>query len=148
MSVHGNGVPAPPTPTAIPHRPSTFGLPRPRNPNNNDGASESQSSENDKRDKCLPTARVKTIMKSSPDVETISQESLFLITRATELFIMYLSKLGSRNGSNSSVGYNDLAEIVEQKESMGFLHDILPKKIKFRDYLRMMENELSDEEIL
>ena len=31
----------------------------------------------------LPMTRVKTIMKSSPDVETVSQESLFLITKAT-----------------------------------------------------------------
>ena len=32
---------------------------------------------------CLPQSRVKTIMKSSPDVEAVSQESLFLITKAT-----------------------------------------------------------------
>ena len=31
----------------------------------------------------LPLARVRTIMKSSPEVETVSQESLYLITRAT-----------------------------------------------------------------
>jgi hypothetical protein len=31
----------------------------------------------------LPMARVKTIMKSSPDVENVAQDSLFLITRAT-----------------------------------------------------------------
>ncbi len=35
------------------------------------------------RDVCLPQTRVKTIMKSSPDVENVSQESLFLITKAT-----------------------------------------------------------------
>ena len=34
----------------------------------------------------LPLARVKTIMKSSPEVETVNQESLFLITRATVSF--------------------------------------------------------------
>lgn len=32
---------------------------------------------------CLPLARVKTIMKSSPDVEAVTQETLFVITRAT-----------------------------------------------------------------
>ena len=31
----------------------------------------------------LPMTRVKTIMKSSPDVDNVSQESLFLITKAT-----------------------------------------------------------------
>ena len=126
----------PPTPTVLPQRSPLVGLPA------------RKDVEDDKRDKCLPTARVKTIMKSSPDVETISAESLFLITRSTELFIMYLSKLASKQRSNSNVSYNDLAEIVEKKESMGFLHDILPKKIKFKHYLAMMENEPSDEEIL
>ena len=37
----------------------------------------------------LPLARVKTIMKSSPEVETVTQESLFLITRATVSFIYF-----------------------------------------------------------
>ena len=41
----------------------------------------------------LPLARVKTIMKSSPEVETVTQESLFLITRATVsfYFLLFLS---------------------------------------------------------
>ena len=33
------------------------------------------------KDVLLPLAKVKTIMKSSPDVENIGQESLFLITK-------------------------------------------------------------------
>ena len=31
----------------------------------------------------LPIARIKTIMKSSPDLPNCSQESVFLVTRAT-----------------------------------------------------------------
>merc|ERR1711983_529632 len=94
----------------------------------------------------LPLARVKTIMKSSPDVETVSQESLFLITRATELFIMYMAKLASRNGGEDpGVTYGDLAAVVQRKESMEFLHDILPKKIKYGEYLKMMEDEEEDD---
>ena len=34
----------------------------------------------------LPLARVRTIMKSSPEVENVNQESLFLVTRATVSF--------------------------------------------------------------
>merc|ERR1712018_764724 len=95
----------------------------------------------------LPLARVKTIMKSSPEVETVTQESLFLITRATELFIMYLSKLGQRNGEDhDSVSYSDLASVVLRKDSMDFLQDIVPKKIKYKDYLKMIEEEKSDDD--
>ena len=35
------------------------------------------------KDVLLPLARVRTIMKSSPDVENIGQESLFLITKVS-----------------------------------------------------------------
>ena len=31
----------------------------------------------------LPVARIKTIMKSSPDLPSFSQDSVFLITKAT-----------------------------------------------------------------
>jgi chromatin accessibility complex protein 1 len=38
----------------------------------------------DERGKCeLPLSRVRTIMKSSPDVSNINQEALFLAAKAT-----------------------------------------------------------------
>jgi len=44
---------------------------------------------------------------------------------------MYMSKLAQRNGDDDrSVNYNDLAAVVAKKESMEFLNDIVPKKIK------------------
>lgn len=96
----------------------------------------------------LPLARVKTIMKSSPEVENVNQESLFLVARATEFFIMYLSKLGQRNGDDqNSVSYADLAAIVQRKQSMEFLHDIVPQKIKYSEYLKMMEEEQSEDDV-
>ena len=68
--------------------------------------------------------------------------------QATELFIMYLTKLSQRHGDNDAVDYQDLAAIVQRKESMEFLHDIVPKKIKFEEYLKMMEaiGEKEDDE--
>eukprot|EP00088_Acartia_fossae_P016204 TRINITY_DN1905_c0_g1_i1.p1 TRINITY_DN1905_c0_g1~~TRINITY_DN1905_c0_g1_i1.p1 ORF type:complete len:128 (-),score=43.44 TRINITY_DN1905_c0_g1_i1:297-680(-) len=89
----------------------------------------------------LPMARVKTIMKSSPEVENIGQESLFLITKATEVFIMYLTKLSQRYGNDQELTYSDLATIVSKKDSMEFLQDIVPKKIKYSEYLAIMEKE-------
>eukprot|EP00092_Neocalanus_flemingeri_P031852 GFUD01034599.1.p1 GENE.GFUD01034599.1~~GFUD01034599.1.p1 ORF type:complete len:134 (+),score=51.35 GFUD01034599.1:52-453(+) len=97
------------------------------------------------KDVLLPLARVKTIMKSSPDVENIGQESLFLITKATELFIMYLTKLSQRYGNDQEVEYSDLAAVVERKDSMEFLQDIVPRKIKYQEFLKMMEEEKDEE---
>ena len=43
---------------------------------------------------------------------------------------MYMAKLASRNGGEDpGVTYGDLAAVVQRKESMEFLHDILPKKV-------------------
>ena len=36
----------------------------------------------------LPVARIKTIMKSSPDLPHFSQESVFLVTKATVSFFI------------------------------------------------------------
>jgi len=44
---------------------------------------------------------------------------------------MYLTKLAQRHGEDDrSVNYNDLAAVVAKKDSMEFLNDIVPKKIK------------------
>jgi len=93
------------------------------------------------KDVLLPMARVKTIMKSSPGVENIGQEALFTVTKSTELFIMYLTKLSQRHGSDQELTYNDLASVVTKKDNMEFLQDIVPKKIKYSEYLEIMEKE-------
>jgi len=101
------------------------------------------------KDVLLPLARVRTIMKSSPDVENIGQESLFLITKATELFIMYLTKLSQRNGNtDTEVSYSDLASVVQKKDSMEFLHDIIPKKVKYSEYCKLVEDSKDEEDDL
>jgi len=93
----------------------------------------------------LPISRVKTIMKSSPDVSTISNESLFLIVKATELFVEELSKKTlQQSGTRNCVDYNFLAEIIDRQETLQFLQDIIPKKIKYKDYLKLVESNQID----
>jgi len=100
------------------------------------------------KDVLLPLARVKTIMKSSPDVDNIGQESLFLVTKATELFIMYLTKLSQRHGNDQEVTYTDLASVVQKKDSMEFLHDIVPKKIKYSEFCKLVADHKDEEDEL
>ena len=65
---------------------------------------------------------------------------------------MYLSKLASRNGGEDpSVTYADLAAVVQRKDSMEFLHDIVPRKITYGEYLKIMQSEKGkhdDEDVL
>jgi len=88
----------------------------------------------------LPISRIKTIMKSSPDVSTISNDSLFLIAKATELFVEYLAKMSLKKSDKAqTVDYNNLAVIVDEQETLQFLQDIIPQKIKYKEYLLMLE---------
>jgi len=83
----------------------------------------------------LPISRIRTIMKSSPDVSNISQEALFMIAKSTELFVQELSRRSQQESEDkTSVGYNALAEIVDTQETLQFLQDTVPKKITVRDY--------------
>ena len=60
---------------------------------------------------------------------------------------MYLTKLAQRNGEDQeSVTYHDLASVVQRKDSMEFLHDIVPKKILYSKFLEMMSQEKTNEE--
>ena len=61
---------------------------------------------------------------------------------------MYLTKLSQRHGNDQEVEYADLAAIVQRKDSMEFLHDIIPRKIQYQEYLKMVENRKDEEEEL
>ncbi|CAL1542198.1 unnamed protein product [Lymnaea stagnalis] len=94
----------------------------------------------------LPLSRVKTIMKSSPEVSSISQEALHLTGKATELFIQALAKFSyQQSSSKSSLQYKDLAEIVNSEDTLQFLHDIVPRKIKAKQYLKMLREQDEDD---
>ncbi|KAG7154437.1 U6 snRNA-associated Sm-like protein LSm3-like [Homarus americanus] len=91
-------------------------------------------------DLTLPTQRVKMIMKSCPDVETVSQETLHLITRATELFIQYLSEESLTNSSKrDSVDYEALADSVHSIDHLEFLKEAIPKKVMWAEAQRLIE---------
>ncbi|KAL3889867.1 hypothetical protein ACJMK2_002189 [Sinanodonta woodiana] len=96
----------------------------------------------------LPLSRVKTIMKSSPDVSCISQEALFLAGKATELFIQSLAQVSlEKSTDKKSLQYRDLAEVVNSIDTLQFLQDIVPKKITAREFFEMLkQNEDEDEE--
>uniref|UniRef100_A0AAG5D684 Transcription factor CBF/NF-Y/archaeal histone domain-containing protein n=1 Tax=Anopheles atroparvus TaxID=41427 RepID=A0AAG5D684_ANOAO len=85
----------------------------------------------------LPMARIRTVMKTSPDMGNINQEALFLMCRAAEMFIEHMAKGAHRAGSKS-LEYKDLAEYVEKDDNLEFLQQILPKKITVKEYKKLM----------
>merc|ERR1711911_165939 len=90
----------------------------------------------------LPLTRVKTIMKSSPDVESISSDALYYVTKAAEFFIEHLAQeIFENNKKQTEITYSGLAEVVQDNESMEFLKEMVPKKITFQEYNDLMKKE-------
>ncbi|XP_069692850.1 uncharacterized protein [Periplaneta americana] len=109
----------------------------------------------------LSLSRVKTIMKSSPDVENVSQESVFLVTKATELFIKYMVEEAYKESNNAkALEYNHVSELVQTREELCFLREIVPRKCKLGDIEEIIKQKdskaplspdlslISDDEIL
>ncbi|XP_057329434.1 chromatin accessibility complex 16kD protein [Microplitis mediator] len=87
----------------------------------------------------LPLARVRTIMKSSPDVDSIGQDGLFLVTKATEMFIQYLTtEAYSQANQKNTLDYKHLAEVAQTNETLDFLKEIMPRKITVRQFKELM----------
>ncbi|XP_020619390.1 chromatin accessibility complex protein 1-like isoform X1 [Orbicella faveolata] len=88
----------------------------------------------------LPVARIKTIMKSSPDLPSFSQDSVFLITKATELFVDYLAVTAHKQESDSrQLTYKGLSKVVEDDEALQFLADIVPPKVLVKDFMESLK---------
>ncbi|GFY69256.1 chromatin accessibility complex protein 1 [Trichonephila inaurata madagascariensis] len=97
---------------------------------------------NDKQSKLaiLPLSRIKMIMKSSPEVGNISPDSCFLVTKATEGFIAFLVRQALKASDNKTrVDYSDLAKIVSTIDTLDFLKDIIPPKIRGDKYLEILK---------
>ncbi|XP_012267634.1 chromatin accessibility complex protein 1 [Athalia rosae] len=99
----------------------------------------SQGSPQKPKDLHLPLSRVKTIMKSSPYVETVGQDCLFLVAKATELFIHHLSSEAHSLGKKGhTLDYKNVAEVVQSNETLDFLREIIPRKITVREFKELM----------
>ena len=83
----------------------------------------------------LPLARVKTIMKSSPEVENVNQESLFLVTRATVSF--YKSQFRKRQfvrDKNAQKNASNFAIFIEKEKPPCFFSFFISSKSTFLPY--------------
>ncbi|ODN04887.1 Chromatin accessibility complex protein 1 [Orchesella cincta] len=110
-------------------------------PSNSDDKTGGQSTRL-RTDVVLPQTKVKVIMKSSPEIEVIGGDSVFLITKATELFIDHLTTTAySSTGKSKTLQYKNLAEVVHKHQNMEFLRDIIPVKIPARVALQEMAKQ-------
>ncbi|XP_039270293.1 DNA polymerase epsilon subunit 4-like [Styela clava] len=76
----------------------------------------------------LPIARIKTLIKADQDVNIASQESVFLIAKATELFIEQLSRdvyRVTQGNKRKTIQKKDLDMVLEINDELAFLEGTL-----------------------
>ena len=76
----------------------------------------------------LPLSRIKSIMKSDPDVTLASQEAVITIAKATELFIWELSKdavHSTLQSKRKTLQRKDLDSILDTRDRYLFLEGTL-----------------------
>ncbi|XP_026498071.2 chromatin accessibility complex 16kD protein [Vanessa tameamea] len=95
------------------------------------------------KDLHLPLSRVKTIMKSSPEVDAVGPEPLYLVTKVTELFVTDLAKRAFKNSKNNFLEYKHIAEVVQEDDTLDFLREIMPRKITVQQFKELMAKKSS-----
>ncbi|KAF9387432.1 hypothetical protein CPC16_007040 [Podila verticillata] len=98
----------------------------------------------------LPVARVKRIIKEDKDITMVSNDAVFLISMATELFLesfttkaFNLAKMEKRK----TIAYKDLATAVSQHDSLEFLQDVIPKTMTLKAALEKQRVAKENEEM-
>ncbi|XP_041085043.1 DNA polymerase epsilon subunit 4-like [Polyodon spathula] len=76
----------------------------------------------------LPLARIKTLMKADPDVTLASQDSVFAIAKATELFVEMIAKdalVYAQQGKRKTLQRKDLDNAIDAIDEFAFLEGTL-----------------------
>ncbi|XP_028907036.1 bone morphogenetic protein 2 isoform X2 [Ornithorhynchus anatinus] len=72
----------------------------------------------------LPLARVKALVKADPDVTLAGQEAIFVLARATELFVETIAKdayIYAQQGKRKTLQRKDLDNAIEAVDEFAFL---------------------------
>ncbi|XP_077463984.1 DNA polymerase epsilon subunit 4 [Stigmatopora argus] len=76
----------------------------------------------------LPLTRIKALMKNDPDVSLASQESVFIIAKATELFVEMIAKdalVYAQQGKRKTLQRKDLDNAIGAIDEFAFLEGTL-----------------------
>ncbi|KAA0707942.1 DNA polymerase epsilon subunit 4 [Triplophysa tibetana] len=76
----------------------------------------------------LPLSRIKALMKADPDVSLASQESVFIIAKATELFVEMIAKdalVYAQQGKRKTLQRKDLDNAIDAIDEFAFLEGTL-----------------------
>ncbi|KAH1131199.1 hypothetical protein J1N35_002577 [Gossypium stocksii] len=89
----------------------------------------------------FPMNRVKRIIKTEDSHMAVSQDVVFLVNKAAELFLEKFCEDGYKSSikdRKKSLSYKHLSTVVHEQKRYDFLSDYVPQKIKAEDALKVM----------
>ncbi|KAJ4895447.1 hypothetical protein Rs2_22241 [Raphanus sativus] len=95
----------------------------------------------------FPMNRVRRIMRSDNSAPQIMQDAVFLVNKATELFIERFSEEAyesSVQDKKKFIHYKHLSSVVSNDERYEFLADCVPEKLKAEVALEEWERSMTD----
>ncbi|XP_041475492.1 DNA polymerase epsilon subunit 4-like [Lytechinus variegatus] len=94
----------------------------------NSETKEDEKSQTATRNNKFPLTRIKNIMKTDPDVTLASQESVFLLAKATEYFLENFTKSAysfTERGKKKTIRKQDIDLSIDAHDSYAFLEGAL-----------------------
>ncbi|RID57082.1 hypothetical protein BRARA_F00488 [Brassica rapa] len=95
----------------------------------------------------FPMNRIRRIMRSDNSAPQIMQDAVFLVNKATELFIERFSEEAygsSVQDKKKFIHYKHLSSVVSNEERYEFLADCVPEKLKGEVALEEWERSMTD----
>ncbi|CAF2051725.1 hypothetical protein BRARA_I05329 [Brassica rapa] len=95
----------------------------------------------------FPMNRIRRIMRSDNSAPQIMQDAVFLVNKATELFIERFSGEAyesSVQDKKKFIHYKHLSSVVSNSERYEFLADCVPEKVKAEVALEEWEKSMTD----
>eukprot|EP00040_Diaphanoeca_grandis_P040045 m.261069 g.261069 ORF g.261069 m.261069 type:complete len:103 (+) comp41191_c0_seq1:278-586(+) len=92
-------------------------------------ADEAENTSEEVRTTSLPIARIKALMKEDRDLAMVAQDAVFLVARATELFVQYLAvKTGeiTTASKRKTVQKKDIETLIVPHSNLEFLEGNFP----------------------
>jgi hypothetical protein len=79
------------------------------------------------------------IMTSAVNVESVTQDAVAIATKATEIFLTDFARRAYELSDSNILDYDDITNLVHSDPRYDFIVDTTPKRIKFSDALKLIE---------
>ncbi|XP_022958105.1 DNA polymerase epsilon subunit C-like [Cucurbita moschata] len=103
------------------------------------GYAEDEEEEVQEKIYTFPMQRIKKITRDENSDFRINQEALFLVNKATEMFLLQFCKDAyacCARDRKKSLAYKHLSSVVSKRKRYDFLSDFVPEKLKFEDAVK------------